>query len=285
MTFKPGGKKSPEMLKKMAAARAGRARNNGSACTADMTLVTYNQIVAAYRDVGYRYREVARRVGCRPSAARRAWHQGWPELGLAPIQTVVIEERNDARVKLKELEAQELAQKDFEARRAAEERYHRLRQQVVDARAEEAMMVATARRNIIETNQIVGEAIPAALTIVRRIRAMAEDPNTKIGVLEGATVLNRIASAVGTLTQAGVQAQTMERELLGSGEATKPGDVLDAEGESVDLDALVSETDSLGNLLRRARERTALRLVQGEKKELPETAGTEDVSDVVEVQR
>lgn len=235
-----------------------RARRKGVI----MTLALHNTLVAAFRDVGPQYGEVARRTGVTPMMARNAWLRGWPGMALPPIQTIVIEERNDARIKLRDLEAQELAQKDHEARLEAERKYGALRQSVVDARAQEGRMVLGMRQNIIDANEVVATSIAAGLAVAKRVKAMVDDPETVISPRDGVGMLAQIASSVSSLSQAGRHVQQMERDLLGSGEQEEPADALNREDGEVDLEAISTEAEQYVALITRHKSRK-LRLLKG----------------------
>lgn len=267
-----------------AAAKERRKAGRGGAGGTAITLHTYNLLVAAFRDLGPNFSAAGRRVGIDDSTAKRGWLSGWARHGFPPIMIEVERERQDIRARVKDLEAQILAQKDVEARREAEEKYARARGQFIDARAEEAMMVSTVRRNVIDLGDVVSTTIETAIHIGKRVHDMVHNEECKFTPMEGVNMINKLAASIGTIASAAKDAQQLERALLGTGEPIKPGDALAKTGEPVDVDALIDEADKFKALLQRGRARGKL-LVVSNSRALPQEADVDTIpNDVLEAE-
>lgn len=210
----------------------------------------YDSLMESFREAPGNVSRAARHAECDRRTARRAWEEGWPDAGLRSCKVVVEEEQAEARARLKDLRAEELAEIAREKERRQELADRAAREDAVTSRLEEAQTVRAARHN----------AMALLVTTQRMLRAgnkLAEKVETSLAeaVVKPATAVSLFREMATTARAANETAKlaiAMERVLLGD-----PEKVVEHR-HTMDLGAAEREIEAANRALVRARDRGLL---------------------------
>ena len=140
----------------------------------------YHDLLAAFREKPARFAAAGRWAKCDERTAKRAWFEGWPELGYAPILKALESEKEKALAELSRREAEtrrQLAEADAETRNAAVE-------QALKARAEVGEVLKGARAVALGNLAAIARITPGILLLADRIKTdlkdLAADPRQAV---------------------------------------------------------------------------------------------------------
>lgn len=126
-----------------------------------MTHERYTACVSAFRDA-VSFKRVAEATGVARATAKKAWLEGWPEMGMAPIKTVLEQEQLRIRAAL-EQEAQAKAKMDSRgqehAKLALEQESQQTRQR--EQAKQDAVSIGLDEVRVVRASQVNAKAILA----------------------------------------------------------------------------------------------------------------------------
>jgi len=176
----------------------------------------YEKITAALRELPGQFSGAARRAGVHKRTVKKAWEDGWPERGLAPIRNILDEEQRAARARLAALRERELQDISSQQIHNENKQAARVVEDAILQREEEAKMVRGSRHAAMALLGIVQRLEKAGLQLAERVEsriAMAE-----LSPKEAASIFRDITSMTKSAIEAAHTAQAMERSLLGEPE-------------------------------------------------------------------
>ena len=245
-----------------------------------ITTEEWNRIVEVYRRYDGRISLVAEHLGWLKARTQRAWRRGYRSLGLPPIRTLLArdalaaEEVRAARAELStklppSVQVKERAEiihsaevmAKGEARRIAamvemEETRRKARQDAIEARTEEAMLVSINRRNSLALNGVTAKMLKGALALSETIQAEleAEARSDRLTVAQKLNLVRSAASIARFNSEASMLAVKAERMVLGQ-PIDAPDEKMDETGSLADTDRWLQITIKA---VTRARERGVL---------------------------
>lgn len=203
----------------------------------------WNRLIEVYKKWDGRTSLVAVELGWPVARTHRVWKRGYPSLGLPPIQTVLAKDAlaaDDVRAERQKIQAvlpppavevkspAIAVQKAHvlaagEAKRIAamvqfEETRQLARQDAIQARAEEAMLVTLTRRNALALNGMTSNMLNGALELSKRIEVelKAAAKNSRLSLQDKLGLVKTAASIARFNAEASVLAVKAERLVLGS---------------------------------------------------------------------
>ena len=190
----------------------------------------YNLLLAAYREMPNNAQHAGDSAGCDRRTAKKGWETGWPKTAIwaKPIKDVIAGEKIAARAKLSE--ESKATQDDREERYRTTEKA--ARDDAIDSRGEEALLVRAARVNAGRYQQASAQMMVGVNALAKRVRLEMEALNTpvpnkngdlelpKANVTQLTRLIQTVASAIRQGNEAALIAMRMERLHLGL-----PGDV------------------------------------------------------------
>lgn len=126
----------------------------------------YDQLLAAFRERPGEFAPAGRRAICDERTAKRAWFQGWPELGFPPIIKALEAEQEKARAEMQRREIETKLAMD----RADEETRNAAVAQALKARAEVGEVLKGARAVALGNLAAIARITPGILLLADRIK-------------------------------------------------------------------------------------------------------------------
>lgn len=130
----------------------------------------YEKLLNAFREAPGNCAFAARRASCARPTAKRAWAKGWPDRDFEPIEVAL---ENEKREKHNAHKRALIAQQD-----QAEASREKLRQEALEARAQEAQILKVARGDVLAALVLAADLTTAMRSAVGAIkRELAEKPD------------------------------------------------------------------------------------------------------------
>lgn len=136
---------------------------------ATKTVITrefYEKLLNAFRESPGNVHHAARRASCARPTAKRAWAKGWPDRSFEPIEKAL---ENEKREKANTHKRALIAQQE-----AAEAQREKIRQEALEARAQEAQILKVARGDVLAALVLAADLVTAMRSAVAAIKREME---------------------------------------------------------------------------------------------------------------
>ena len=176
----------------------------------------YDGLVSAFRDAPGNTSSASRAVSCDRRTARKAWNEGWPDLGFLPVKQVVEEEQAETRARLKVVRSEDLARQELENEKLGAVRDSDARDDAIAARTEEARTVRAARHNAMGLLAVTQRLLRGANRLAEKIEQ--DIATADLRPAQAISLFQTIASTARASNETAKLAIAMERNLLGEPE-------------------------------------------------------------------
>ncbi len=214
----------------------------------------YHKLIEFFRENGRKYTVAARECSCDWRTAKKGWEEGWPERGWPAIKAVLKDETLLARSRRVTEKVTDviISQEEALVKQAEEENRARLkaREDAVQARAQEAKMVALARANTIGLQSATARLLRAGIREAIDLDGKLERGDVQLTTKDRLSFIGKVGYLVEAAARSSELIIKMERQLLG-----EPTEVLGIAMKDMTLEEASRTVLVANRALRRAADR------------------------------
>lgn len=214
----------------------------------------YHELIECFRENGRKYTVASRQCSCSVATAKKAWLEGWPERGWPAIKAVLKDESLLARSRRAAEKVTDvlIGQEEALAQQAEEEARARLkaREDAIQARAQEAKMVALARANTIGLQSVTARLLRAGIREATNLDEQLQKGEVQLSPKDRLSFMAKVGYLCEAAARCAETTIKMERQLLG-----EPTEVLGIAVKDMSLDEASRTVLVANRALRRAAAR------------------------------